>query len=414
MLEFHERRTSVMATRSGEASQTIDLLNKNRLQLEAGIGTWANRVGLPQEDREQLIDSIGSAVNQVADRIREQSSDNAFEDAEDTAKDPVISALVSILGGNVGKPFSADELREAKKEAQQRMTDSRPPGWKDAKKRDNPEGDYLIWLQTLQEAKRRGVDVLFVTGDVKEDWWRRERGEAKGPLPELAYEMHVVADVRLFMLRPESLLVHAGNALGITVSNETVQDAQRVTADSDTDWLFLATQPQVYEGVERLVRAMDQLDRWYRGRDTYAILAEPVTNLASAARGKDSQALLDAVWSTVQAASVRGWGWAAVSDEPIGPSNWEEEVWAALLFVYINAVHTWLEEAADHHMRLNPDNSEAPFDPGPLPPGVTNVEVRVIEFSLPDKSPIPSVQFTASVVGPQIVAVQRRPTGNLL
>jgi len=233
MSEFHERRTSVIASRSDEANQTIDLLNKNRLQLEAGIGTWANRVGLPHEEREQLISSIRSAVGQAADKIREQSSDDAFKDAEDTAKDLVITSLMSILQGSVGKPLSSDELREAKREAQQRITDNRPPGWKDAKKRDNPEGDYLIWLQTLQEAKRRGVDVLFVTGDVKDDWWRKERGEAKGPLPELAHEMRVVANVRLFMLRPESLLVHAGKVLDIDVSNETVQDAQRVTADSD-------------------------------------------------------------------------------------------------------------------------------------------------------------------------------------
>jgi hypothetical protein len=66
---------------------------------------------------------------------------------------------------------------------------------------------------------------------VKDDWWWRERGEAKGPLPELTYEMRETAGVRLFMLRPASLLVHAGSVFGIRVSDDTVQDAKRVTAE---------------------------------------------------------------------------------------------------------------------------------------------------------------------------------------
>jgi hypothetical protein len=413
MSEFHEGRASVIASRSGEANQTIDLLNKNRLQLEAGVGTWANRIGLPQEDREELISSIGSAVDQVASKIREQGSDNAFKDAEDTAKDPVITALTSILERSVGKPLSSDELRAAKREAQQRIADNRPPGWKDAKKRDNPEGDYLVWLQTLQEAKRRGADVLFVTGDVKEDWWRKERGEAKDPLPELANEMRVAAGVRLFMLRPESLLVHAGKVLGIDVSNETVQDAERVTAGSDFEWPFLAAQPQIHEGVERLVLAVEQLGRWHRGTDTYAVLAGPATNLESAARGDDPKVLLNAVWSAVQIASASRWGWSWTSNiEGTPPANWEQEVWAALAFVYLNAVYVWLEEAADRHMQINTSNPEAPFL-DPLPPGVINVEVRLVQFPAPGETPISSVQFIASVMGPNLVAVQRRPMSNL-
>jgi len=138
-----------------------------------------------------------------------------------------------------------------KKEAKQRIIDKRPPGWRDANKRDNPEGDYLIWHETLQEAKRRGVNVLFVTGDVKDDWWRREHGQARGPLPELAHEMRAIAGVRLFMLRPESLLVHAGNVLGIRVSNDTVQDAQRVTAELVRGYSY------VDEGAGRRYRRSD-------------------------------------------------------------------------------------------------------------------------------------------------------------
>ena len=101
------------------------------------------------------------------------------------------------------------------------------------KKNGDPIGDYLIWVETLEEATRLKVDVLFVTGDTKEDWWRQERGQAKGPHPQLAEEMRNVSGVRLFMLRPASFLKHAGELLHVKVSPESVQDAQRVTATAD-------------------------------------------------------------------------------------------------------------------------------------------------------------------------------------
>jgi hypothetical protein len=394
MLEFFDNRLSVMASRSGEVDQAINTLQKNRVQLETGIRTWANRIRLPEDEAEGLIGSIRSLVDEVAVKIRRQSSDSTFEHAEDTAKDPVIASLVAILDKSVGSPLSEGELREAKKEAAQRIINKRPPGWRDANKRDNPEGDYIIWYQALQEAKRRGVDVLLVTGDVKDDWWRIERGETKGPLADLAYEMRTVADVRLFMLRPESLLVHAGKVLGISVSSESVQDAERVTA-GEAVWPPETAESRVRQGVERLVRAMQQLDQWHTGTDTYTILREPVTNLEAAAGREDLGRLVDAVWKAIEAGSSKG---RFGGLRPAGPSNWEEEVWAALDFVYINAVQTWLEHALDLYLRLNPDGPDAPFDPGQLPPGVINVDVQWVRLpESDDNDPYPEVEFTAII-----------------
>ena len=407
MLEFHERRTSVIASRSQDADQAINDIGKNRTELERGIRTWTNRVGLLQENTEQLISGIRSAISPVVDQIREQGSDDAFKDAEDTAKDPVIASLEPILEGNVGSPLSADELREAMKEARQRNIDKRPPGWKDANKRDNPEGDYLVWHQTLKEAKRRAVDVLFVTGDVKDDWWRKERGEIKGPLPELTLEMRTFAGARLFMLRPGSLLIHAGKVLNIEVTSETVQDAEHVTATRRVAWNTLATEPQLDSGVERLVDAMRQLGRWYRGKDTYNSLIGPVTNIETAAHGDNVQTLLDAVWAAVQEVSAHGW---FSGPEPWYPDNWEEEVWAALDFLYINAVQAWLEAAADRHMQFNSDNPAAPFTPGPFPPGVANTESHLRERSSLDETPTPYVEFVANIVDSRRVVVHRAVT----
>jgi hypothetical protein len=251
MVEFFENRLSIIASRSEETGQAIDDLRKKSLELEAVVRQWANRIGLAKHGTGRLVGSIHTTVDHIAAKISEQGSGDAFEQAEDTAKDPVIASLNHILERGVGDPLPDDELVAAKKEARQRMIDRRPPGWRDANKRENPGGDYLIWRETLREAKRRGVNVLFVTGDVKDDWWWREHGEAKGPLPELAHEMRQMAGVRLFMLRPESLLVHAGDILGIRVSDDTVQDAKRVTDELTRSYSYIE------ESTGRLYRRSD-------------------------------------------------------------------------------------------------------------------------------------------------------------
>src|SRR6266496_4154148 len=100
-----------------------------------------------------------------------------------------------------------------------------PPGYQDKGKGDDlAAGDYFVWTQLLEEATRRHSDVLLITGDVKEDWWRRERGQTRGPRLELVDELRNRCGGRLFMLRPESLLQHAKDVLDVAVSDASVQD----------------------------------------------------------------------------------------------------------------------------------------------------------------------------------------------
>ena len=251
MSEFLKNRLSVIASRFEEANQAIEDLDKGRLTIEEAVRRFANRFGLPRDSTEGLISPIRRTLDRVAEKIRKHASDDSLDQAEDTAKDPVIAALTPILQGCVSSPLPDDELVTAKKEANRRIADQRPPGWRDARKRENPEGDYLIWYETLREAKRREIDVLLVTGDVKDDWWWRQKGESKGPLPELANEMREVAGVRLFMLRPESLLVNARNLLGINVSNDIVEDAHRVTVELPQGYTYIE------EGTGRRYRRTD-------------------------------------------------------------------------------------------------------------------------------------------------------------
>jgi hypothetical protein len=401
MYEFFERRQSVIASHSKEIGNVVAGLNKSRVALEEIIQAWSNRAGFPQGRTTELIDAIEKAVEDVVKKILELSADDAFEHSADTAKDPVITALSSILEGRVGHPLPTNELLEAKATAKKRIIDKVAPGWRDANKRDNPEGDYLIWYQTLQEAKGRAVDVLLVTGDIKDDWWRKEHGEVKGPLPELVHEMQTVANVRLFMLRPESLLVHAANILGVSVSQESVQDAERVSSRASVAYNVARAQAQLYRAAENFLRTLRVLQSNGDGGRTNTHVSGPAEELVAAQGRSAPPEMLDAVWVIINAgidADIFG-GTASWS-----PSSHEQEAWTALDALYIAAVQCWLESAVERHTFEIGDHPRESFDQGPFPPRVLDVQ---ISFAPEELKGHQRVQFDAMITDGRQVSIRR-------
>lgn len=232
VVEFWRNREAVLQD-PRDISITIRELTSQRDKAINTFRSWANRVSLRQERAAELIDVLTQAFTTAADGVSELSDDEAVDFARNTNRDPVLLELEPIIRGRVGAALNKDEHSEAAAEAKRRTDSKIPPGYRDSgKDLIASAGDYLVWLQTIRQAMLQKRDVLFVTGDVKEDWWRREHGELRGPQPELVDEMKEHASVRLFMLRPESLLLQARQALQIDVRDESVQDIERLDQSS--------------------------------------------------------------------------------------------------------------------------------------------------------------------------------------
>ncbi len=228
LVEFWRNRESVLRD-PRDVQKTVRDLGELRDRALRAFRTWANRVSLPEEQAARLSQPLSGAFAALTDNVNASDMDEAATFARDTGCDSVLMELEPVLLGRCGLPLSEDEHRAAVQEGLRRVAARLPPGYMDKKKEDDTSaGDFLVWEQTLLEACRRQVDVLFVTGDVKEDWWREESGERRGARLELVQEMQKRAGVRLLMLRPTSLLEHARRHLGVEVRPESVQEAERI------------------------------------------------------------------------------------------------------------------------------------------------------------------------------------------
>lgn len=228
MEEFWRNRENVLQD-PGDVKKTTKDLRKKRDEAVGILHWWINRVGLPADHGTDLDATISESFTKIIDSIGKFADQDASQFVRDTNKDPVLAGLEEILQGRIGTPFEAAEYENACAESKRRADQKRPPGYNDVRNADaGPSGDYLIWVQVLQEAKHRQQDVLVVTGDVKDDWWRKEHGELRGPRPELVEEMKRLTGMTLYMLRPESLLLHARQFLRVKVDDQSVQDIERV------------------------------------------------------------------------------------------------------------------------------------------------------------------------------------------
>ncbi|MBV9449977.1 MAG: DUF4935 domain-containing protein [Streptosporangiaceae bacterium] len=239
--EFWRNRLSVIRdSREITARTTVSLEQKSK-ELIATIASWVNSRGADPAIKAELTVIVESALKELSARLAAITEADAADVPEDTNEDPVIAALDRLFVGKVGVPFNKDEYEAAIQEANRRIEAKEPPGYRDKGKGFTPQGDYLVWKQILDEAGRRHADVLFITGDQKEDWWRVGSGnELLGPRGELVRELRSAAGGRLYLLTPERFLSRARDILGVEVSAESIADVERVdrraSAPREADW----------------------------------------------------------------------------------------------------------------------------------------------------------------------------------
>jgi predicted nucleic acid-binding protein len=237
VLGHHRARAKEVGEALGKAGRSAnDALDRWLKQVHVGDDADINSA--ITEHRKQFGDVL-AALQAVIER---QAEKDVIADAIDTNADPVLARLEPILQGRIGPPLAAQEYADALNEAKRRGQEEMPPGYEDFKSKpaEQAAGDYLVWEQTLVEAARLGADVLFVTGDNKEDWWKPRNGPILArPRPELVQEMFHRTGGRLFMLQPSGLLEQAQQVLELEVETSSVLDLEQLQTEKnsgDTEW----------------------------------------------------------------------------------------------------------------------------------------------------------------------------------
>lgn len=236
-LEFHRNRLGVMKEQEGYFAKTRDEVLGAVDGLHAKVRAFSNRLGLSAEQTKGIDDGISTLNGLIADTVLKAEGLNEIRLSQH-ASDAVLARIDALFDNRVGAPMKPKELDDARKEAERRIREKVPPGYKDRGK-DDPTGDYIVWRQIMTEAASRKLPVVLITDDSRsDDWYRREHGLTLGARHELREEMMREAGVPLLLMTTATFLRHAKTYLDAAVSDETVDQAKELpsAARQESRW----------------------------------------------------------------------------------------------------------------------------------------------------------------------------------
>lgn len=189
---------------------SIQNIGLGKYPLLEAIEDYKTAVELEREINEKLVQyrkSIGALVDQV-----KQWSWN----------DPVSLMYRKLFTKKLILDIQIDK-EKIKQDLDYRYLHKIPPGFKDDGKPDDGIGDLIIWLTILEVAKTK-KNVVFVSGDEKNDWYHRSEKQALYPRFELVTEFKRHSQGKTFQIVRLSELLNILGADENTVKEIEIEE----------------------------------------------------------------------------------------------------------------------------------------------------------------------------------------------
>ncbi|MBO2461181.1 PIN-like domain-containing protein [Actinomadura violacea] len=234
--EFMKNRLGVISECAGAVGKLAQELKGSFNKIKDELDNFRGRRGLEKALVDDLVKQLGEVQQQIVEKIGEYYRFD-LKAADCLAEDPILSEIEKLLEGRIGPPVK--NMQQVREDAAYRYARRIPPGYADAEK--PPEqaiGDYVLWVQLLQEVERLPRPVLFVTNEKKkaEDWAvKQPGGRSPLPRPELSAEVWQRAGQPFHIVDVRSFLELANEFLDAHVSDETITQAEEMGDEAEEE-----------------------------------------------------------------------------------------------------------------------------------------------------------------------------------
>ncbi|MBG5923699.1 PIN-like domain-containing protein [Providencia rettgeri] len=174
-----------------------------------------------------------------------ESIDNRLSKSDLISKsDDIRSWIDTVSIEKISEPLTQEQIDRINKEGERRYKAKIGPGWEDERDKKDSEsyfdgvyykdkyGDLYLWTEILNkvESDDEVENIIFVTNDVKDDWWYREHGKTIGPLECINTEIKN-KNINFFnMYTQSSFLSKATNLLDkIHVNDSSIEELERLS-----------------------------------------------------------------------------------------------------------------------------------------------------------------------------------------
>ena len=145
------------------------------------LNSCANLTRLQYPDVEELKASLGEDLDAVQKTLDDYFDDHASLELIQCSWEGR-DYLKQLVDDMTTMPSPAqEEIYKWCEEGEKRYKNQIPPGFMDGKDKDGVRkySDFIIWKEILNYARNQKKDIIFVTDDVKADWWDESGFHAK-------------------------------------------------------------------------------------------------------------------------------------------------------------------------------------------------------------------------------------------
>lgn len=222
--EFHKDRNTVILDQKKPLEKLISIVNKNTNNLVDEIDKFSLHKFHPFLKKNEVLELARQKKNELLSELKEKSDGHP-----DLLKnDHLVQELHKIFSGKFGEEPNVEIIEKQITEGKRRFEEKRPPGYMDYKKGGvNQYGDFFLWKEIIEKAKNESLPVIFVTDDMKEDWWLQISGKTIGPRPELRDEFYKESTKHIHFYNSLKFFEYANQYLGIKAEESTVNELEK-------------------------------------------------------------------------------------------------------------------------------------------------------------------------------------------
>lgn len=241
-LEYQRNRIGVILAQETAYFDLQSALQKKSNEIESILLSYKRHSRI---DTETISNLLSKALDNVAHRLKEQATQHPAY----SSTDPIRERITEIFEDCVGDPYSESRLKEIFAEGKLRYEKGIPPGFEDGKKGSESRtyGDLVMWYQIMDKAEAEKKPCIFVTDDVKEDWWWKVKGRTIGPRPELLKEFRGRTGQMIHIYQSDRFLEIASQRLLEGVKDESIQEVRAIREANEADSVKRIRRPRYTE-----------------------------------------------------------------------------------------------------------------------------------------------------------------------
>ncbi|TFC56887.1 hypothetical protein E3O62_11955 [Cryobacterium sp. TMT2-15-1] len=233
-LEFHKNRLNVIDEQVSAFNSVIKNLSSAQAAFAKDMGQFRKNESVDVAkflSHHQVMSDDLIAMVSAAKEAHPHVPHNMDEDT-------TAILVTALFDGRVGEPFEDGRMKKLYEDGAKRYQSQIPPGYRDSKKPEPQRyGDLVLWMQLMEHASSNQKDVLFITGDDKEDWWRQEHGKTIGPRPELVQEFKNQTGHQVHFYSLKQFLSRAQEEFNANISQSTYDEVESLSVQHESERL---------------------------------------------------------------------------------------------------------------------------------------------------------------------------------